>query len=75
METICSDVATANARGKPLGSFGTFCDWCSGSLLALGCADPPERIADAKVRDPMGHHHAALFEKWALNKHRNWAAR
>ena len=52
------------ARGKPLGSFETWAEWCRDPLLTLGCLDPVERIAEAKARDPRRQHIASIFEAW-----------
>ena len=51
-------------RGKALGSFGQWCRWCRDPLLALGCADPVDRIADAKLNDPRRRAVAELFHAW-----------
>jgi hypothetical protein len=45
--------------GRPLGSFETWCRWCRDPLIALGCADPVERIASIKADDP---HRRAVIE-------------
>jgi hypothetical protein len=44
--------ATAIPRGKPLGSFETWAEWCRDPFVALGCCDPVERIEALKARDP-----------------------
>jgi len=51
-------------RGLALGSFGQWCRWCRDPLLALGCADPVKRIADAKLNDPRRRAVAELFHAW-----------
>lgn len=51
-------------RGLALGSFGQWCRWCRDPLLALGCADPVRRIADAKLNDPRRRAVAELFHAW-----------
>lgn len=51
-------------RGLALGSFGQWCRWCRDPLLALGCADPVKRIADAKLNDPRRRAIAELFQAW-----------
>ena len=51
-------------RGLALGSFGQWCRWCRDPLLALGCADPVQRIADAKLNDPRRRAVAELFQAW-----------
>jgi hypothetical protein len=50
--------------GKALGSFETWTRWCRDPLLALGCADPVERIAAAKAEDPRRRAIAELFGCW-----------
>ena len=40
--------AAALPRGKPLGSFETWAEWCRDPLMALGCRDPVERIENTK---------------------------
>ena len=50
--------------GMPLGSFGQWCRWCRDPLLALGCPDPVQRIADAKLNDPRRRAVAELFHAW-----------
>jgi hypothetical protein len=39
-------------RGKPLGSFETWAEWCRDPLLTLGCCDSVERIDLLKSKDP-----------------------
>jgi hypothetical protein len=51
-------------RGKPLGSFETWGEWCRDPLLTLGCCDPVERIDSLKKRDPWRQRVAELFKKW-----------
>jgi hypothetical protein len=51
-------------RGKPLGSFETWAEWCRDPLLALGCCDPVERIESLKSRDPQRQRTAELFIAW-----------
>ncbi|MCQ4158802.1 DUF6371 domain-containing protein [Roseomonas sp. GC11] len=50
--------------GRPLGSFNDWARWCRDPLLALGCADPAERIAEAKANDPRRRQIAELFAAW-----------
>lgn len=50
--------------GLPLGSFSQWCNWVRDPLLALGCADPAERVAEAKQRDGRRQHDAALLTTW-----------
>jgi hypothetical protein len=39
-------------RGKALGSFETWVEWCRDPLVNLGCRDPVERIEALKANDP-----------------------
>ena len=50
--------------GKPLGSYETWALWCRDPLLALGCRDPIERLAEIKAADPRRRALIALFEVW-----------
>ena len=56
--------ATQLPRGKPLGSFETWAEWCRDPLLALGCRDPVERIEALKANDPRRQRIAELFQVW-----------
>ena len=56
--------ATRLPRGKPLGSFETWAEWCRDPLLALGCRDPVERIESLKAHDPHRQRIAELFQIW-----------
>lgn len=51
-------------RGRPLGSFETWCAWVREPLVTLGCRDPVERIEEVKARDPHRQHIAELFRAW-----------
>jgi hypothetical protein len=51
-------------RGKPLGSYEEWAEWCRDPLLALGCRDPVERIETLKASDPRRQHLAELFGAW-----------
>ena len=51
-------------RGKPLGSFEIWAEWCRDPLLALGCRDPVERIESLKAHDPRRQRIAELFQVW-----------
>jgi hypothetical protein len=51
-------------RGKPLGSFEDWAEWCRDPFLALGCRDPVERIEALKARDPRRQRIAELFQVW-----------
>jgi hypothetical protein len=51
-------------RGKPLGSFERWAEWCRDPLVTLGCRDPVERIEELKANDPRRQHIADLFRTW-----------
>ncbi|WP_155253228.1 hypothetical protein [Bradyrhizobium japonicum] len=51
-------------RGLELGSFEQWADWCRDPLLALGCADPVIRVADAKRDDPDRLQLLEFFKEW-----------
>jgi hypothetical protein len=57
-------------RGRPLGSFETWCEWVRDPLLTLGCRDVVERIEMAKARDPHRQRTAELFRMW-WHHHKN----
>ena len=50
--------------GLPIGNFETWALWCRDPLLALGCRDPVDRIAEIKASDPRRAAIAAFFEAW-----------
>jgi hypothetical protein len=50
--------------GKPLGSFERWAAWCRDPLLALGCRDPIDRIAEIKAADPKRRELITLLEAW-----------
>ena len=56
--------ATGLARGKPLGSFESWTEWCRDPFVALGCRDPVERIELLKANDPRRRRIADLFRTW-----------
>ncbi len=51
-------------RGKPLGSFETWSDWCRDPFLTLDCRDPIERMEILKASDPRRQRIAELFRIW-----------
>jgi hypothetical protein len=51
-------------RGKPFGSFETWCDWVRDPLLTLGCTDPVERISEVKSKDPRRRQIEAILTTW-----------
>ena len=56
--------ATGLTRGKPLGSFETWAEWCRDPFVTLGCCDPVERIESLKANDPRRQRIADLFRTW-----------
>ena len=52
------------ARGKSLGSFERWANWCRDPLLSLGCRDPVERIEAIKANDPHRRLINELFREW-----------
>jgi hypothetical protein len=55
--------------GAPLGSYGRWTQWVRDPLLALGCADPVLRIAEAKASDTRRQNLAELLEVWHERHH------
>jgi hypothetical protein len=51
-------------RGKSLGSFEKWAEWCRDPLVALGCRDPVERIQEIKANDPRRQRIGELFRAW-----------
>jgi len=51
-------------RGKPLGSFELWAQWCRDPLLALGCRDPIDRLAEIKAADPKRRALTDIFDAW-----------
>jgi hypothetical protein len=51
-------------KGLPLGSFERWASWCRDPLIALGCIDPVERIAESKAQDPLRQRLSRFFELW-----------
>jgi hypothetical protein len=56
--------ATELTRGKPLGSYEMWAEWCRDPLLTLGCRDPVERIEALKANDPKRQRIGELFRTW-----------
>lgn len=61
--------ASAIPKGKPLGSFENWAEWCRDPLLALGCCDPVERIEALKANDPWRKRVVELFGAWWEHHH------
>ncbi len=51
-------------HGKPLGNYEVWGEWCRDPLLALGCADPVERIIQIKATDPKRLQVQGVYEMW-----------
>jgi hypothetical protein len=51
-------------RGRPFGSFETWCEWVRDPLLTLGCRDPIERVEIVKAQDPDRQKVTELFQAW-----------
>jgi hypothetical protein len=56
-------------KGKRLGSFEAWTEWVRDPLLTLGCADPVDRILEAKASDPARKRVAELFDCWYHHHH------
>ena len=56
-------------RGLRLGSFETWAEWVRDPLLTLGCADPVQRIQDAKASDARRLQVFELFDAWWHHHH------
>jgi putative DNA primase/helicase len=54
-------------RGKPLGSYEIWAQWCRDPLINLGARDPVDRLAAIKAADPKRKNILTVFETW-------WAA-
>jgi hypothetical protein len=57
-------IASGIKTGRALGSFEQWCHWVRDPLLALGCQDPVERVAEAKARDGRRQEVGDLFTLW-----------
>ena len=57
-------------RGRPLGSFETWCEWVRDPLLTLGCADPVERISEVKGKDQRRGRAVEILSTW-WDRHRS----
>ena len=51
-------------RGRPLGSFEQWAQWCRDPLVDSGCRDPVERIDAIKYDDPERRRIVELFVSW-----------
>jgi hypothetical protein len=56
--------ASGFIRGKPLGSFETWAEWCRDPCIAMGCHDPVERIGTLKANDSRRQKIVGLFRSW-----------
>jgi hypothetical protein len=55
---------TSLTPGMPLGSFEQWASWCRDPLLALGCVDPVQRVADGKSEDPLRQQIVEFLQTW-----------
>jgi hypothetical protein len=51
-------------RGKSLGSYELWAEWCRNPLLTLGARDPVDRIDEIKAADPRRRVLIAVFDAW-----------
>jgi hypothetical protein len=56
----CADLPA----GRPLGSFSEWNPWVRDPLLALGCRDPTDRIAETKAKDTRRIAAGEIFDAW-----------
>jgi hypothetical protein len=56
--------ASSLFRGRPLGSFETWAEWCRDPLVTLGCKDPVDRLTEIKAADPGRRNVFEFFAKW-----------
>jgi hypothetical protein len=56
--------SAALQRGRPLGSFETWCEWVRDPLLTLECADPVERISEVKGKDQRRGRAVGILSTW-----------
>jgi len=61
-------------HGKPLGSFGQWCEWVRDPLLTLGCKDPADRVSEAKAKDERRQVVGDLLAAW-FDHHHDYAIR
>jgi hypothetical protein len=54
----------ALSKGKPLGSYESWGEWCRDPLITLGARDPVERLTAIKAADPKRRRILAVFEAW-----------
>jgi RepB DNA-primase from phage plasmid len=59
-------------RGRSIGSYELWARWCRDPLLALGCRDPVERIADIKAADPKRRQIVEVLEAWWRHHADRW---
>jgi hypothetical protein len=51
-------------KGKALGSYEQWGEWCRDPLLELGCQDPVERLKALKASDPMRQLLGTFLHEW-----------
>jgi hypothetical protein len=52
------------ALGRPFGSYEVWSQWCRDPLVALGCRDPGDRIAEIKAADPVRQRATSILDAW-----------
>lgn len=55
---------TTLPKGRPLGSYEQWSVWVRDPLLALGCLDPVEAMAERRALDPVRDAAAVFFSTW-----------
>jgi hypothetical protein len=53
------------SKGKPLGSYEEWAQWCRDPLINLGTRDPVDRIAAIKAADPKRKRILTVYETWS----------
>jgi hypothetical protein len=52
------------SKGRPLGSYEVWTQWCRDPLITLGARDPVDRLTAIKAADPKRKRIVAVFEAW-----------
>jgi hypothetical protein len=51
-------------KGKPLGSYEVWAQWCRDPMISLGARDPVDRLDAIKAADPKRKRIQAVYEAW-----------
>jgi hypothetical protein len=51
-------------KGKPLGSYEIWAQWCRDPLLTLGARDPVDRLEAVKAADPRRKQILTVYDQW-----------